>query len=143
MGWSSQYYYERLLCDVNVDGKMDIVGFGHNDIFISIFNAQNNMFEPAYSAGEGFGFGCFYDQNNTNRESGISNGKAIVKNSVHYDYRGCECLASCHRRILVDLVFNYNTSTHKYEAEVDWNSIPTITGYGVISCHPRYPWECN
>ena len=42
-GWTSQNTYPRYLADVNGDGKADIVGFGHQDVYTSISNVANKQ----------------------------------------------------------------------------------------------------
>jgi hypothetical protein len=41
-GWTSQSVYPRFLSDVNGDGKKDIVGFGHNTVYVSLSECSGN-----------------------------------------------------------------------------------------------------
>jgi len=43
-GWSTFDKYPRTLCDVNGDGKDDIVGFGDDYVYVSFSNGTG--FEP-------------------------------------------------------------------------------------------------
>ena len=42
-GWSSQDKYPRGVADVNGDGRADIVGFGHNDTWVSLGQADGTF----------------------------------------------------------------------------------------------------
>lgn len=45
-GWANQNRYPRQLADVNEDGRIDIVGFGQDRIYVSLGNG-NGTFAPA------------------------------------------------------------------------------------------------
>ena len=45
-GWNSQNIYPRLLGDVTLDGRADIVGFANNGVFVSRANADGTFAAP-------------------------------------------------------------------------------------------------
>ena len=53
-GWASQDRYPRFLADVNGDGRADIVGFGENEVYVALAQADGT-FAPSKSASAEFG----------------------------------------------------------------------------------------
>lgn len=55
-GWSSQDRYPREMADVNGDGRADIIGFGENEVYVALANADGT-FAPSKVATMQFGAG--------------------------------------------------------------------------------------
>ncbi|MBD2026812.1 VCBS repeat-containing protein [Leptolyngbya sp. FACHB-711] len=53
-GWSSQNRYPRQLADVNGDNRADIVGFGLNDVYVSLANADGTFASAQVGFSDGF-----------------------------------------------------------------------------------------
>jgi hypothetical protein len=53
-GWASDDHYPRLLADLNGDGRADIIGFGENEVYVALANA-NGTFGAATVATVEFG----------------------------------------------------------------------------------------
>ncbi len=66
-GWSSQNLYNRQLVDINADGRIDVVGFGTDAVFVSLNNtlAGTNSFSSPAIWSTDFGRADGYLDNNT------------------------------------------------------------------------------
>src|SRR5262249_61027944 len=53
-GWSSQNRNPRLLADINNDGNADIVGFGNDDVYVSLANGTGGFMAPMFANGTSF-----------------------------------------------------------------------------------------
>jgi hypothetical protein len=78
-GWADNNNFPRLLADVNDDNSADIIGFGYNNVFVSLSNGNGTFGTPtAYSAALTKNVGGWTDNNNYPRVAGDVNndGKA-------------------------------------------------------------------
>ncbi|MGI0498806.1 FG-GAP-like repeat-containing protein [Limnospira platensis] len=74
-GWTDNNNYPRLLADVNGDGKADIIGFGRDNVFVSL-GKGDGTFHPPVASSPGFtkNRGGWTDNNNYPRLVGDVNG---------------------------------------------------------------------